>query len=159
MAEPTPTELPPQAPLPDLPADLVDPGTSPVQKPGEIPRRRKSDLKPWYLRWLLWDRDDWVQVVVVSLLAILVLSQVSDTLKDRAQSRVNDRIACQVDNVAQTNNESIRRLREQAPVMEAGRELAEADDPVEEAKAVQKLRERVALVGPPHAGLETRDCG
>ena len=157
MADPTkPTNLPPLPPLPDLPPDLVDPGVSPdLLAPVDDARPHK----PWYLRWHLWDRDDWVQLIVVALLALLVLGEVSDWYSDRSQAKVNGRIACQVDNVAETNNASIQRLRELSPVLEAARELSAATDAEDQATAVQKVRDRVVQVGQATgAHLELKDC-
>lgn len=104
-----------------------------------VPMRRATDLGR-RSRLRAWWQTNGVQVIVFALLAVIVAGELSDFVNDRAQERRDELQACVVANLSETAGESLRRLRIQAPVIEAAGKLITAATPEERAEAEEALR-------------------
>lgn len=91
-----------------------------------------------------WWRENGVQTVVFLLLGVIILGEVSDFVNDREQEQRDDLQACIVGNLSQTTSESLRRLRIQAPVIEAAGDLLTADTLEERRRIEAELRDALA---------------
>jgi 4-amino-4-deoxy-L-arabinose transferase-like glycosyltransferase len=122
------------------------------------PRRRASDRGRTHAA-AAWLRENGVPVAIFVLLGIIVLGEAADFIDDREQARRDRQAACIIGNLSESTAESVRRLREQAPVLEAARVLIAADDPAEEAAAVAMLRGTDIPRFDPDDLAKVRDCG
>lgn len=130
-----------------------------MENVADHPLRRSSDRPPplWW-RWRFWTRDTWAAIIMFALLGVIVLGELSDFYNDREQTKRDTHQECLLGNLADTNVESIRRLRAQAPVLEAARKLIGAQSDAEKLAAVNELR----AVGVPRFDASSlakpRDC-
>lgn len=113
-----------------------------VDASSSIPQRRASDLGP-RARLRHWWTENGVQVVVFALLAVIVAGEASDYFNDRQQAERDEFQSCVIANLSESSSESLRRLRIQAPVIEAAGDLLTAATP-EERRAIE-AELRVAL--------------
>ena len=85
---------------------------TPVTHQRETDRGRRARLRVWW-------RENGVQVVVFALLGVIVAGELSDFVNDRAQERRDSYQACVIGNLSEQSAESVRRLRIQAPIIDA----------------------------------------
>lgn len=95
---------------------------------------RRARLRTW---WTV----NGVQVVVFALLAVIVAGEASDFLNDRAQADRDEHQECVLGNAVEQGAESLRRLREQAPTIQAARQIIAAQTPAERLAAADQLRD------------------
>lgn len=102
----------------------------------------------WRSRAREWWAANGVQVVVFVLLGVIVAGEVSDYFNDREQARAdtkqeatNEALVCAVGNLSEQSSESLRRLREQAPTLQAARAIIAAQTVEERLAAAEALRE------------------
>lgn len=106
----------------------------------EHPQRRRTDGAGWRRRL---ERETVVAIATFVLLAVIVSGEVRNLFDDRAATHREQRQACVLDNLVQQNDENLRRLRLQAPVIDAASDLITARTPEERAAVEEELRKRV----------------
>jgi hypothetical protein len=107
------------------------------------PKRRSTD-RHGPSRWRVWWGVNGIQVIVFALLGVIVAGEASDLYNDRQQATRDEVQSCVLGNLAETNSESLRRLRIQAPVIEAAGKLITAMTPDERDAAEATMRRALA---------------
>lgn len=122
------------------------------------PQRRSTDTSP-AARARVWWSQNGVVVAMFVLLGVIMAGEVSDFLNDRAQERRDRHQECVLGNAVEQGAESLVRLREQAPTMQAARAIIAAQTPEERLAAADELR-RIGVPTFDAADLaKPEDCG
>lgn len=94
-----------------------------------------------FVEWLrAWDGERTVQLVIFLLLAVILTGTVNGGVVARDQTASIKSLSCVVQAQNVSENETLSRLRQYGPTLDAARALFEADTPEQERAAIDKLR-------------------